>query len=934
MRLEGILDTLLALDGAYATIADEHDDANAGGRAPSWTSLVRERPRRPAGVATGDLHCAKHSGAPHGLPYDALSDHLASEMAGWVLLSRWSGTARKLLGIDRLDPAPGTRLGAAVYLDEERSFRVRFAATGDTLVAVPGEQPLWAEGLVEATSIRPRHELGESYLFYSYTGGKARRWSFSDVQKGYEEYLASQGRRPDDPAVAMLSTCPTPKLLGALDEYNRRSSTGRVPLALSEAWLFGAVDELPGELQPPCEACRFGLSAWMDGYDSMLARAAAAGDTGYAEASEAWVKRIRERREPERKVTVAVAAATPATEEEPGVILDKTGSETGVILDKTGSKEGVILDKTGSQEGVILDKTGSKEGVILDKTGSQEGVILDKTGSQEGVILDKTAALAGGMAMKAAPPPAPAGEPSFAELPERDVTGGDRYRRNRPAPLDPAALGPAAGARKERAQVRLESADFPCDDVSIRELWGKEAIGELFSFHVDVVCFDDSGLDPAKVLGAGVALVFERGSIEVRRVHGMVAEVHDRLETESEWRSYRLWIVPRVWRSTLVETQEVYLDTSVPDLIAQKLELVGLTGDDVQMRLLGSYPQRELIVQYKETDVAFLSRLVEHLGVSFFFEHGSADQIVFCDDNSGFRPLPGAETLYFRPRGEKVDVFELEARSRAFPASFAMQDYNYRTPTVDLTSVHEAPEGFGGGVVEYGAHYKTPAEGEALAKVRAQEREVANRYYVGESDVAEMTAGGKFHLSGHPRLDGMEFLVVEVDHHAKQTVKMSGSAGDDDAYRTSFRAVDAKLPYRPPRSTPRPRIHGVLTALVEPNPTGEIGESARIDTEGRYTVRFYFDAGDVAGREKHSRPVRMIQPHAGPGYGIHFPLKPGIEVLLVFMDGDPDRPMILGAVPNPITPSPVAQEVNLMNRIETASGLLIEMRDAVPPLSK
>ena len=96
MRLEGILDTLLALDDAYAAIADEHDDANAGGRAPSWTSLVRERPRRPAGVATGDLHCAKHSGAPHGLPYDALSDHLASEMAGWVLLSRWSGTARKI----------------------------------------------------------------------------------------------------------------------------------------------------------------------------------------------------------------------------------------------------------------------------------------------------------------------------------------------------------------------------------------------------------------------------------------------------------------------------------------------------------------------------------------------------------------------------------------------------------------------------------------------------------------------------------------------------------------------------------------------------------------------------------------------------------------------------------------------------------------------
>ena len=126
----------------------------------------------------------------------------------------------------------------------------------------------------------------------------------------------------------------------------------------------------------------------------------------------------------------------------------------------------------------------------------------------------------------------------------------------------------------------------------------------------------------------------------------------------------------------------------------------------------------------------------------------------------------------------------------------------------------------------------------------------------------------------------------------------------------------------------------MLTALVEPNPSGEIGEQAMIDAEGRYTVKFYFDAGDVAGRPKNSRPVRMIQAHAGPSYGVHFPLKPGVEVLIVFMDGDPDRPLIVGSVPNPITPSPVVEEVNLMNRIETASGLIIEMRDAVPPLAK
>lgn len=99
-------------------------------------------------------------------------------------------------------------------------------------------------------------------------------------------------------------------------------------------------------------------------------------------------------------------------------------------------------------------------------------------------------------------------------------------------------------------------------------------------------------------------------------------------------------------------------------------------------------------------------------------------------------------------------------------------------------------------------------------------------------------------------------------------------------------------------------------------------------------MKFYFDASDPAGRNKNSRLTRMIQPHAGPGYGLHFPLKPGIEVAMIFMDGDPDRPMILGATPNPVTPSPVVAEVNLMNRIETASGIVFEMRDAVPPIEK
>ncbi|EYF05688.1 type VI secretion system Vgr family protein [Chondromyces apiculatus] len=487
--------------------------------------------------------------------------------------------------------------------------------------------------------------------------------------------------------------------------------------------------------------------------------------------------------------------------------------------------------------------------------------------------------------------------------------------------------------QEDRIPVRisLDSPDFSCDHVQVREVQGKEAIGRLFSFDVEIVCIEDTEIPVEQMLGASASLVFLIDGVEQRTLHGMIAAVEDRLDAPGPFHHYRLRLVPRLHRATLIETQEVFLNTSVPDLIRQKLTLVGLAGADVEMRLFGTYPEREMIVQYKETDLAFISRLVEHLGISFFFEHGSGrDVLVFTDGQQGFAPLPAKETVTYRPRGEQIDLFELSARAEVLPASYVMQEYNYRTPQLDLTSSHESPAGFAGGVVEYGAHFKTPEEGQHLAQLRAEERASRGTYYVGRSDECRFIPGATFKIDGHPRLDGTSFLVVEVEHHAVQPVAIVDSDGREHEYRNTLRLNLADKPYRPTRATQRPRIHGVVTAVVEPEADGEIGKMAQLDEQGRYTVRFTFDSSDVGARKLSSRPIRMIQPHAGPNYGHHFPLKPGIEVLMVFLDGDPDRPLILGSVPNPITPSPVTREVNLMHRIETSTGIIIEMRDAPP----
>ncbi|MFO0760467.1 MAG: type VI secretion system tip protein TssI/VgrG [Byssovorax sp.] len=474
-------------------------------------------------------------------------------------------------------------------------------------------------------------------------------------------------------------------------------------------------------------------------------------------------------------------------------------------------------------------------------------------------------------------------------------------------------------------EIRLESGDFSCDGVQVHRLSGREAISQLFSFDLEIVCRDEGGPTAEAMAGATASIVFLRGDKEIRKIHGMIAEVDEQLETEVDTRSYRLRLMPRAFRLTLVETQEIYLDLSVPEIIRQKLDLVGLSGDDVEMRLLGSYPKLELVVQYRETDLAFVSRLAEHLGVSFFFEHGGdRDRIVFTDQKSGFSPMPGGEEATFRPRGDKIDVYHLEAKTRLIPSQYVMQDYNYRTPHVDLTASHESPAGFAGGVVEYGAHYKTPEAGKALATIRAEEREATRYVLTGHSDLAQASAGSTMKIEGH-RADLPRLLLVSVEHHAVQPTMVHG--GEGERYRNTFRAIDAEQTYRPPRVTPRPRICGVVTAVVEQDPEPPPAKYAVLDEDGRYTVRFFFDTTPT-GPRKYSRPIRMLQPHAGTDYGMHMPLKPGIEVQVIFVDGDPDRPMIAGAVPNPETPSPVRQSSSLMNRIKTASGILIEMKDS------
>ena len=463
--------------------------------------------------------------------------------------------------------------------------------------------------------------------------------------------------------------------------------------------------------------------------------------------------------------------------------------------------------------------------------------------------------------------------------------------------------------------ARIESNEFPCDDLRVTGFTGREAISEPFSFDIDLVRLGADALPSAAGPGARLTLVLEGPDGEPRRLHGMVERLKDRLSAVPDHRAYRLRLVPRVARLGFVETQEIHLDRSVPEIIEHKLSQVGLTGGDVEMRLSGSYPPREFVVQYRESDLAFVSRLGEHVGLSYFFRHEEdADVVVFTDgrfDRRAGRALP-----YDQGR-DHAAVFELDVESAMAPDLFAVQDYNYRHPLAEMWASHTLDEGTGGGVVEYGTHHKSKAEGDTLARVRAEERRAAARVFEGKSRIPALAAGVVTSLDGHPLLDTIHLLPTEVRHVFRQNDAESAPAG----YSNAFRAVPADVPYRTPRRTPKPRIAGVVTAVVQPPPGGKLGGRAWIDDHGRYTVAFHFDASPAKPRP--SRPIRMAQPYVGPDQGMHFPLRAGAEVVVAFLDGDPDRPVILGAVPNTIMPSPVTAATSDKHRITTGNGAII-----------
>jgi len=468
-------------------------------------------------------------------------------------------------------------------------------------------------------------------------------------------------------------------------------------------------------------------------------------------------------------------------------------------------------------------------------------------------------------------------------------------------------------------------------DVRLRSLHGREAVSQLYEYMLEVETTTGGPLEQAQINGLlAQQAYFAFGEDEEHKFFGNIREVETMSVADVGRVVYRLRLVPKMFDLTLTFGSWVYQDLDAPGLVKDVLDnATWAEKTDYEFRLTGTYPKHEYKVQYQETDFNFISRVMEHEGLFYFFEHGAKGaKLVITDNNSAFRPRENYEQLAYEPRqgisGPTEVVSSLSRVQRTVLKKVSLRDYNYRTPSVPLR-VESAVDGEGTGEqVYYGEHFKDDNGGRRLARFRAQEHFVQRETYRGTSMARGLRAGDKFALEAHP-LTGydIEYVVTEVVHEVSQ----EGLAGDGTgtrAYRNDFVAIPHTVPFRAPQVTPRPRIVGVIHGRIDAPSDGD--RATPVDEMGRYKVILPWD---IAGQEggKASRWIRMAQPASGGGYGVQFPLHMGTEVLLVHIDGDPDRPIIASSAPNPNTASPVTSANATQSMIRTRHGITVTFDD-------
>jgi type VI secretion system secreted protein VgrG len=449
---------------------------------------------------------------------------------------------------------------------------------------------------------------------------------------------------------------------------------------------------------------------------------------------------------------------------------------------------------------------------------------------------------------------------------------------------------------------RLITIDTPLgkDVLLLTGFHGREGLSTPFGFELSFLS-EKNNILFKDIVGEKVVVSVVLADGEMRFFHGLIARFSQSggaVGDDVRFSQYSATMVPWLWLLTRTADSRIFQEKSVPDIVKLIFEEKGFA--DFKLRLHGTYEPRNYCVQYRETDFDFISRLLEEEGIYYFFEHDEkAHTLVLADAPTEHSPCPNQETVEYQlsPGGLLDDdgITRLEMMQEIRPAQYTLNDFNFEVPTLDLTATVKTKQVLGPGereIYDFPGEYEKKKDGERYADLRMEEEEARCTIFSGTGNCRDFTSGYRFTLANHYRddLNDKPYVLTAIEHRADQGGYISGDAATP-SYQNFFQCIPFDVPYRPPRATPKPVVQGVQTAIV----VGPAGEEIYPDEHGRVKVQFHWDR-EGKRDENSSCWIRVSQGWAGAGWGAMYIPRIGHEVIVDFIEGDPDRPIIVGRV--------------------------------------
>lgn len=423
---------------------------------------------------------------------------------------------------------------------------------------------------------------------------------------------------------------------------------------------------------------------------------------------------------------------------------------------------------------------------------------------------------------------------------------------------------------------------------------GDEAISRLFTYQLELIS-PLAEIAPASILGKDMTVHLMRPSGETRIFHGRVVRFSAGPMWSHGYRRYHAELAPWTWFLTRTTDLRIFEDEKVPDIIEKIFSDLGFSDFDLSGVDKGKHPKREYCVQYRETDFNFVSRLMEEEGMFYFFKHEQGKHtMVIADKTSAYLDCADKEVRFTTSQDESNAITRWRRRNAYTPGKWAQRDYNFETPSDKLdtnkNTLLSIPQSQKYEMYDYPGLYINKGDGNNVTTWRMEQEEAGFEIVEGGSDCQPFSPGYKFTMKKHEcsEEEGKSWLILTTHHVASDYTHIAGE-GPPPEYHNSFTCMPDSRIFRPERVTPKPVVHGAHTAFV----TGPSGAEIHTDKYARIRAKFHWE------REGHdSCWMRVIQSWAGKQWGTQFIPRVGMEVVVHFLEGDPDRPFVSGCVYN------------------------------------